>query len=163
RRSPVPPGELGERHLALERARIAALLDRWLTWELARPAFSVEGLELDSHLDLDGLAIRIRIERVDRQGSGGLVIIDYKTGASSVSGLRSGGLAGPQMAFYVLAATVGLPALLYGHINDRRAGFSGLDRDCNLFPGARGLAELGLLDEWQDTLNAWRNKLVELK
>ncbi|MFA5549520.1 MAG: PD-(D/E)XK nuclease family protein [Porticoccaceae bacterium] len=163
RRSPVPPGELGERHLALERARIAALLDRWLTWELARPAFSVEGLELDSHLDLDGFAIRMRIDRVDRQGSGGLVIIDYKTGASSLSGLASERLLSPQLALYALAATDGLAALGYGQINARTTGFSGLARDGNLLPGARGLAELGLPDTWQDTLNEWRNKLIELK
>src|SRR5690606_115921 len=134
RRSPVPPGELGERHLALEKARIAALLDRWLAWELARPAFSVEGLELDSHLDLDGLAIRMRIDRVDRQGSDGLVISDYKTGASSLSGLAGERLLSPQLALYALAATDGLAALGYGQISARTTGFSGLAKDGNFFP-----------------------------
>jgi len=162
RKHPLP-GELSERHLALEKARIALLLDRWLAWELDRQPFTIEGLELSSTLDLDGLGIRMRIDRIDRQGDGGAIIIDYKTGNATLGGLTGDRLVSPQLALYALAVGLPLAGLGYGLISNKGVGFSGLVSDGDTLHGAHPLAAKALPETWKDTLEIWHNQLKDIK
>lgn len=66
-----------------EAARVARQLEQWLrTVEAARPPFEVVGTETKIALALDALTLSLRIDRVDAPSGGGVVIVDYKTGAA---------------------------------------------------------------------------------
>lgn len=155
--------ELSERHLALEKTRIARLLDRWLNWELERQPFIVEGLELHSTLNLEGLGIHMRIDRLDRHQNGGAIIIDYKTGNTTLNGLTGERLLSPQLALYALAMNTTLDGLGYGLINSKNIGFAGLVGDGNSLPGSHSLTAKGLPSTWTETLELWHNQLKEIK
>ncbi|HEV8501510.1 MAG TPA: PD-(D/E)XK nuclease family protein [Casimicrobiaceae bacterium] len=98
-----------------ERARLAALIATFVrTQEAARPPFRVVAREVDTHLTIGGLALDLRIDRVD-EIEGGRIVIDYKTGDTPP--VRQWLLPRPlasQLGLYVLA--------LDTHIPDERVG-----------------------------------------
>ena len=64
-----------------EAARIRALVTGWLDrFERTRPPFEVSAIEAALQFELGGLALRLRLDRVDTLEGGGAAIIDYKTG-----------------------------------------------------------------------------------
>jgi probable DNA repair protein len=68
------------RYLELEELRLARLVNEWLKYEAERFQFSVAGTEVDRTINLAGLVLRLRIDRIDRLNDGSLLVIDYKTG-----------------------------------------------------------------------------------
>jgi ATP-dependent helicase/nuclease subunit B len=79
----LPPGlreRMPRRYLELEEMRLAGLVAEWLDYEASRIAFEVEGTEVSRSIDLAGLVLDLRLDRVDRLLDGSLLVIDYKTG-----------------------------------------------------------------------------------
>jgi ATP-dependent helicase/nuclease subunit B len=77
-----------------EAARISTLVGGWLDgFERARPPFTVAGTEVATALTLEGLALRLRIDRIDAPDDGGIVIIDYKTGVAPTAAQAKAGFA----------------------------------------------------------------------
>jgi len=153
--------EIGERLLKLEQQRLTRLLLRWLGEEMARPAFKAIELEKQVKLSLADIEISLRLDRVDQLADGNLVVIDYKTGAStSVTGLRQQRLVEPQLPLYGLAISQifnQLPsALAYGVINPNIIGFKGISSSTDILPSCKGLADLDLPEDWQQTLDIWQ-------
>ncbi|HEY7904566.1 MAG TPA: PD-(D/E)XK nuclease family protein, partial [Casimicrobiaceae bacterium] len=65
---------------AAESRRLKRLLRAWLDIERARPPFAVAAVEARRDLVLSGIGLRMRVDRIDALGDGGVAIIDYKTG-----------------------------------------------------------------------------------
>jgi RecB family exonuclease len=65
---------------AAESRRLNRLLRAWLDIERARPPFAVAAVEARRDMVLGGVGLRMRIDRIDALGDGGIAIIDYKTG-----------------------------------------------------------------------------------
>lgn len=65
-----------------EQQRAAQALEMLLEAESGRSGFSVSEVEKDIGLVVDGFEIRGRVDRVDSLDTGGLAVIDYKTGRS---------------------------------------------------------------------------------
>src|SRR4029077_3817497 len=63
-----------------EKRRLSALLDAWLEIERARPPFAMRELESVQTLRLGGIAFRLRPDRIDTLATGGVAILDYKSG-----------------------------------------------------------------------------------
>ena len=85
---------------AVERERLVALVDVWLTFECTRPAFTVTATEQAATVRLGALDLRIRVDRIDRLDDGSAVIVDYKTGRCSVSDWLPPRLNEPQLPIY---------------------------------------------------------------
>ena len=77
--------QLPIRMIEIERLRLQQLLQSWLALERERDDFSVQHCEYDVNLVVEGLTLKLRIDRIDALPDGGLVIIDYKTGATTQS------------------------------------------------------------------------------
>jgi probable DNA repair protein len=65
---------------AAESRRLNRLLRAWLDIERGRPPFAVAAVEARRDLVLGGIGLRMRVDRIDALGDGGIAIIDYKTG-----------------------------------------------------------------------------------
>ena len=161
------PGELrrsdfGERLLELETGRIEALLLQWLEIERERPPFTVAATEQSLPLEIDGLALRLRLDRIDRLDSGGAAIIDYKTGNTRIRALAGERLLEPQLPLYALAAQESPVAVAYAGVNRTGPGFSGVASDDALLPGCKSLDAMGLPAAWPETLAQWRGQLALL-
>ncbi|BBN58961.1 PD-(D/E)XK nuclease family protein [Hydrogenovibrio marinus] len=109
-------------YLALEKKRIGLLLMDWLALEKQRPAFELLASEQDIELDLAGLKLSIKIDRIDRMADDeqALIVLDYKTGKASLGDLMKMPLKAPQLAVYLHAfkgETSTVKGLGYGMIH----------------------------------------------
>ena len=67
-------------YLEIEEVRLTRLVSEWLRYETAREEFEVVALEDKRTVEIAGLALDLRIDRMDRLKDGSLLVIDYKTG-----------------------------------------------------------------------------------
>ena len=72
-----------QRYLELEAPRLVSLLTEWLRYEAKRVPFTVLETEYDTRPAVAGLALKVRMDRVDRLNDNSLLVIDYKTGVVS--------------------------------------------------------------------------------
>jgi ATP-dependent helicase/DNAse subunit B len=68
------------RYLELEASNLVELVTEWLRYEAARVPFEVAGTEIKREETIAGLALKLRLDRVDRLNDGTFLVIDYKTG-----------------------------------------------------------------------------------
>ena len=79
----IPPGvreQVPPRYLQLEELRLTRLVSEWLDYELTRLPFTVAATEVDTTTTIDGLTLKLRLDRIDRLNDDTLLVIDYKTG-----------------------------------------------------------------------------------
>lgn len=117
-------------------------------------------------IEAGGLAFRGRVDRMDRLASGGLAVIDYKTGSPGVSGWLGERPDDPQLPLYALAAGEEVRAVAFACLRKGRHGFLGLAREEGLLPG------VGTVDKhrtggklhasWDELLEAWRQATARL-
>jgi probable DNA repair protein len=72
--------EMPQRYLELEETRLVELVTEWLRYEQARVPFTVEETEADANASIHGLALKLRLDRIDRLNDGTVLVIDYKSG-----------------------------------------------------------------------------------
>ena len=79
----IPAGvceQMPQRYVELEGERLTRLVTEWLEFERGRVDFSVVRTELDVSRSIAGLALNLRLDRIDRLSDGSLLVIDYKSG-----------------------------------------------------------------------------------
>ena len=103
-------GAWDDAYLQLERQRLCALIDSWLMLELDRPPFEVENTEQKKTVNINGLRLNIRLDRVDKlvgeEGNAGRILIDYKTGEVQASRWLGPRIEEPQLPLYAIAGEV---------------------------------------------------------
>ena len=151
---------LEQSYLELERSRLQQLLTRWLgTIELERAPFTVLGLEKDIELELEGLVLRLRADRIDRLEDGRQIIIDYKSGRPFTPDWESERLGEPQLPLYTLSGNEQTAGALLAFINGRETRFSGLVEEKELVPGSTSLVYKG---DWDALQAQWKLSLHAL-
>jgi ATP-dependent helicase/nuclease subunit B len=152
-----------------EAGRLAATLRAWIDeGERPRPPFRVRAHETLTACEIGGLALRIRIDRIDELAAGGLAIVDYKSGKAIAPGRwfreRPEGL---QLAVYAEAVgqTTAEPirALAYAQVKAGNVGIVGLAEESALWPGlgTAGASRLGVGD-WMQARGALHERVAAL-
>ena len=77
-------------------------MSEWLALEKKRPPFQVIEQETERSLELSGLRLRLKIDRIDQLEDGGQLLIDYKTGMTSIQDWLTERLRQPQLPLYAL-------------------------------------------------------------
>ena len=153
------------RFLALERERLCALLLDWLRTEKARAPFEVAAVEEAREIEVGGIRLEVRLDRVDRLADGGELLLDYKTGEVAVKrwfGVRPDE---PQLPLYTLARGQPPAALAFARVKRGESGFAGLGERSGIAPGVDSLSGAKAADapgRWPDQLAAWRETLHAL-
>ncbi len=95
----------GDAFFETQREWLRATLHEWFAIERARTApFEVIGREEKVPLQLEGLDLSFRIDRMDRFADGSLALIDYKTGGGqSIANWFAERPGDPQLPLYVLS------------------------------------------------------------
>lgn len=144
----------------VERERLHRLITDWLlTVEKARTLpFTVASAEEPMHITLGGLPLSVRMDRVDRLPNGGLVLIDYKTGAD----INRNRLVGdrprePQLLIYAAAQQVDVEGLLFGCLEPRDLRLAGVTRR-ELIKSKR----IQVQDDWPEFLQLARETVEKL-
>jgi hypothetical protein len=166
-----------EAFCTLEKQRLRDLLLQWLEQERQRGSFSVLAGEHDSTWEHGGLKLSLRIDRVDREPDGSLVLVDYKTGRSTAVDWEDERPANPQLMLYCLSArqqTQGILAsgtvggVFFAQVNIENTRYRGLSHSPGSYPGS-GVEELngrhnGLSEDatWESLVADWETSLGAL-
>ncbi len=151
-----------------ETRRLAALLEAWLALERARPPFAVRDVEAETNLELGGLVLRLRPDRVDVLATGGLAIIDYKTGqVERPTQWFDARPRAPQLGLYTLAQRANHPeqavhAVAYAQLQAGAVAAFGLAADAAAWPGLASVERAGPGGDWAALETWWHKRLGAL-
>jgi len=148
--------------------RLSAMLAVWLAQESMRPPFAVRGVEVKQTLQLAGITFRLRLDRVDALDTGGLAILDYKSGDVERPGQwfderpRAS-----QLGLYTLAQRAADPdlavrAAAYAQLKAGSVRVTGLAASSEDWPGLDLVTATGLFRDWPALESWWRTRLGAL-
>lgn len=160
------PPHLRSTYLDAEKQRQRKLLLRWLTLESDREDFQVVELESAYSMNLNGIDIKLRIDRVDQLPSGQTLVIDYKTAATiDLKGLWGERPDNPQLALYSLCLKTAPHAVMLGQINVKSVDLVGY-RDSELplkqATSVDTLPDDALPSDWPEVIEHWHARLSAL-
>ncbi|HTW37599.1 MAG TPA: PD-(D/E)XK nuclease family protein [Steroidobacteraceae bacterium] len=148
--------------LARECRRTARLIVKLLEIERGRAPFRVQHTEHSSRLQLAGQELRLRIDRLDALASGGLAILDYKSGRRVSPDWYGDRPSHPQLLAYLAAVGDDVVAMATVNVTAREVRFDGIAVSEELLPklaGVRGAVGQSP-DAWHSRIQEWR-RLVE--
>jgi exodeoxyribonuclease-5 len=163
---PLPP-----RLRQLEDERLQALLAVWLKVEEQRAPFRVIACEERHELDIEGLQVRVVIDRIDELDDGRLVVIDYKSGRSvSADSWAEARITEPQLPIYAALAFPGhqLAAVALARVTRDEPGFLGVGDSEGLLPevkaldGQRKRYAADEFPDWNSLRRVWAQRITEL-
>jgi ATP-dependent helicase/nuclease subunit B len=147
--------------LARECRRTARLMRRLLEIERQRAPFQVRQTEQAALLDLAGQQLRLRIDRLDALASGGLAILDYKSGQRVSADWYGERPSHPQLLAYLAAVGADVVAMATVNVTARDVRFDGVAVSPALLPKVAGVKGEGdPADVWRSRVREWR-ALVE--
>lgn len=152
----------GERYLAVETDRLAQLALDWLEFDRQRPPFTIAHLEWQQTAELEGLQLRLRVDRVDRLADGSVAVIDYKTGRITTAEWFGERLAAPQLPLYAVVCGEVVSAVLYASLKPGNLGYSGVDAPDGALQEWTALKRDGTLAEfpdWTAVQQYWQSQL----
>ncbi len=157
------PDVLRGGYLELERQRLAALLEEWLSLDTSRRPFEVLATEQDFEFEFAGLSLAATIDRIDRTEDGELILIDYKTGKSSHRNWLFDRFTEPQLPLYGAVWTEAVAGLVFAWVRAGEMAFDGLTCRSELLPGVKSSVESRDFDsDWETCLEAWSALLTSL-
>jgi len=140
------PNTAGPRSLRLEREWQMQAIAALLALERARPPFAVVETERELQGGIGGLELRLRVDRVD-QTAGGLVVIDYKTGAVRGAPWRGARMDAPQLPLYAVLHARKPAGIAIARAGTAHARFVGVGDEAAIFDGLVPAAEFELTEE----------------
>lgn len=170
-RDKMPPAardEMPQRYLQLEETRLIELVTNWLRFEATRIPFVAEETELEAHAAIHGLALRLRLDRIDRLADGALLVIDYKTGNVSPTSWelpRPNDVQLPLYAGFGLnRETEPLGGLVFAKVRAGEHGFAGRVHDAKnqLLPGLGSQSALVKRPFTAEELIDWRDYIEQM-
>ncbi len=119
-----------EQNRAAERERLEEVILGWLRLECERKQpFAVELTEQERSVEIAGLELHLRMDRVDRVKNGKLILIDYKTGEPKRKQLEGPRPAEPQLLVYAAALGADVEGVFFGQLKARDLRGVGFSRE----------------------------------
>jgi len=152
------------RYLEIEQKRLVQLVTTWLDYEAARIPFHVKGCEVKRNIELEGLHLRLRLDRLDETINGNVLVLDYKSGKVTPKqweAPRPQNLQLPLYACKALNADEPLEGLSFAQVRTGEVTFAGLFRNAKVtlredLTKSSNLIKKPLTDnhlaEWKDIL-----------
>ncbi len=132
----------------LEKRRVAHLLHGVVSLDRERDDFTVGEVEGLLEIEISGLQLRLRIDRIDRLDDGDLVILDYKTGTRRGLLDRDSKPRDMQLVVYALGVQEPVAGLGLFNVDSRSIEIDGVGR--SFTPDL----------DWDDILAQWKNVVV---
>jgi ATP-dependent helicase/nuclease subunit B len=117
-------------------------------------------IEQKHALEFGGVAVNVKLDRVDRIQTGEHVVLDYKTGNCSASSWLGARPEEPQLPMYALG-TPRVAAIAFAQVKTGLMAFKGFAREEKLLPkvSAVGKGAAKAFREWPQLLQALRAEL----
>ena len=159
---------LPARFRELEAVRLAKLLDLWLQVEARRGLpFEVVACEQPAEVDIEGIKVRMVVDRIDQLADGRQVIIDYKTGASiDTRNWAEQRITEPQLPIYAALVNDDVAAVVFAKVLLDKPGFAGVADEKDILPGVQGVGDdkqkvfdPAEFPDWVAVITHWRERL----
>jgi probable DNA repair protein len=157
----------------LESERLSKLALTWL-WEVERErpqAFSVSMIEKKFNAFIEGIQVKLVIDRVDTLADGRLVVIDYKTGsAPDYKNWASDKITEPQLPIYAafILQDEDIAAVCFGKLRLTDGGFTGVAAEDDIVSGIKAfnheknkLFDPQAFPDWPLILQHWRRQITQ--
>lgn len=156
---------------ALERDRLARLAAAWLELEKTRPQpFRVMACEQEETIEIEGISIKLVIDRIDVLEDGRLVLIDYKTGSKpDERNWAEVRITEPQLPVYaaLVLRDQGVAAVAFALVRTAEHGFSGIAAEDEILPGVARLQSekvrktFGeeIFPDWPSLMHHWKSSI----
>lgn len=143
---------------SLEKIRLTRLLHDWLALEAARPSFTVLDAELKTSINLGGLCLETRIDRIDQLPDGTRLIIDYKTSVTKGDVWLGDRMDEPQVPLYCIGSTHPIAGAALAQLRTGEVHFRGVSDNAAFGPMKEMRCEKGarladLTEEWRAALD----------
>lgn len=159
------PTTLSGRFAQIEKRRLARLAHDWLALERTRGDFSVFATEARRTIEIGGLRLSGRLDRVDETAGGERIVIDYKTRSPAVGAWLGARPDEPQLPLYLTAAEPTARAIAFAQVKAGDMKLVSLAADKGILPGARTLPDGRLKragQSWGEQVEAWKTELERL-
>ena len=123
------PGHVSTKILDIEKDRLRDLLLRSLDVDEKRDAFTVLNVEQALPVDINGLRMTLRIDRVDVDEHGHYLLIDYKSTAQSKKDYFAERLFVPQLPVYAVYSEYPVEAIATQQIRASKCELAGIASD----------------------------------
>ena len=159
---------LPARFRQLEAARLEKLLAVWLVLEARRPEpFEVIACEEAAEVEIEGIRVRLIVDRIDRLADGRQAIIDYKTGAAiDVKNWAGQRITEPQLPLYAALVNEDVAAVVFAKALSDKPAFAGIADQGERLPGVQGIGDdkqkifdPALFPDWIAVITHWRERL----
>lgn len=147
------------RFAEIELARLVRIIEEWMGLERQRQPFTVVDQEERRSVEVGGIEVSIRVDRVDRQEDGKLVILDYKSGECGPADWAGSRPDEPQLPIYAVTAEAEVAGVLFARLRTGDLGFKGLAESPDIAPGIRVPEKQPPIAQ---TIGDWRAVLDEL-
>jgi hypothetical protein len=146
---------------AQEAARLQVLVEQFFELEMSREPFSVVATEQPCMVEIEGLKLSLRLDRLDRISSGDLLVIDYKSSRISAQGWAPPRPLEPQLPLYaVMNRADGIAIAQVSGKGVRIDGWS------DATTGLKTVKPVGKLkfdvEDWEGLVAAWRESFSTL-
>lgn len=121
----------------IEQARLVRIIGEWMGLERQRKPFMVVDQEEMRSVEVGGIEVKIRVDRVDRLEDGKLVILDYKSGECGPADWAGARPDEPQLPIYAVTAEAKVAGVLFARLRTGVLGFRGLAESPDIAPGVR--------------------------
>lgn len=152
--NPYKASKLPSYFQKLEINRLEILLQRWLAVEIQRPSFAVSSIEEGREVNLAGLKLHVRTDRIDALSNGRKIVIDYKTGIVPAISLSDERPEHPQLLLYTLLDS-----------EVKALAFAQVKADSPLLKGNSGeetnINGIKVID-WEEERQQWEKRLMVL-
>lgn len=156
----------------LEAERLSKLALTWL-WEVERErpqAYTVTSIEQVFKPLIEGIQVKLVIDRVDTLADGRLVVVDYKTGSMpDFKNWASDKISEPQLPIYAafLLQDAEIAAVCFGKLRLTDGGFAGVAAEDDIVPGIKAfnheknkLFDPDQFPDWPSVLTHWRTQIT---
>jgi ATP-dependent helicase/DNAse subunit B len=155
------------RYLELEEQRLVGLVTEWLDYEATRVEFEVADTEVKRTVQIAGVTLDLRLDRVDRLKDGSQLVIDYKSGNVSPNSWelpRPDDVQLPLYAGFALDSCAVLGGLVFAKVRAGDQEFVGRvgNVESTLFTGLKGANPLVRRPFTAEQLLNWRDCIEQL-
>lgn len=154
--------------LELEHERLLKLVGAWLQFEKERGVeFNIIGCEVTKIVQICGIEVTLKIDRVHQLESGSLVFIDYKTGQTpKTKNWGEDRITEPQLPIYASFypdATQSVAGIYFGMVKIADHDFSGVgEENFEAEQTKRKPAFTQSFTDWQHLLSHWKNAIEDI-
>lgn len=163
-----------EAFLSLEAERLTKLVSAWvLDVEMQRPqGFTVTACEEAHKTNIEGISIKLVIDRIDTLDDGRLVVLDYKTGRQmDYKNWADDQITEPQLPIYAafLLEDTEIAAVCFARVRAADSAFVGLAASDDVLQGTvtfddkrgRKVFDETLFPSWNSVIAHWKARITE--